>query len=165
MSMTDTAFKATYVDHRPVKTRSVVQFVFEVPVEQADAALAVLGGFARPAEERWVAIARLEQEAKRPPSQLETLEKTKRKWGDIPYSQQAGILCSDTRFAEFFAENFPHCWDRNPTLTEAVKDFCQVDSRAKILPLSDASQRWIHITNRYRDWCRLRSFDPFEHEF
>lgn len=53
------AFRATYADWKLIKTRSVVQVVFEVPLEQADLAYQVIGGMPDPGAERWCAIARL----------------------------------------------------------------------------------------------------------
>ena len=119
-------FRATYVDHKPVKTRSVVQFIFEVTVEQADAALAVLGGFARPSEERWVAIARLSQDAvPETPKALPQVEKPKRSWDDIPYPQQAGILCEDPRFLEFLAEFWPEAFKYGQRdAASVVREYC-----------------------------------------
>ena len=47
---------ATFSDFRLVKGRKVCQLVCEVPLEQADAALAALGGLPNPHAERWVGI-------------------------------------------------------------------------------------------------------------
>lgn len=52
-----TAIRATYADWRLIKTRSVVQVVFEVPLHDADAAYEVLGGMPKPSTEQWFAIA------------------------------------------------------------------------------------------------------------
>ena len=58
--MTDkAAFSATYSDWKVVKTRRVVQIVFEVPLEAAGHAYNVLGGMPRFEKEEWFAIARL----------------------------------------------------------------------------------------------------------
>lgn len=63
--MNQAAFTATFADWKLVKTRGVVQLVFEVPVEKADAAYNVLGGMPDAAQERWFAIARLTEQAAR----------------------------------------------------------------------------------------------------
>ena len=58
--MTDKAtFSATYSDWKVVKTRCVVQIVFEVPLEAAGHAYNVLNGMPRFGKEEWFAIARL----------------------------------------------------------------------------------------------------------
>lgn len=59
---TPAAISGSLADFRIVKTRSVVQFIVEVPIEQADVALATLGGIPLPGVERPVALARLNQE-------------------------------------------------------------------------------------------------------
>jgi len=61
--MTEPAiFKAAYADFRLIKTRGVVSISFELPVEQAQAALDVLGGMPVAATEVWCAVARLKPE-------------------------------------------------------------------------------------------------------
>src|SRR5690348_1035465 len=57
--MTAAAFQATYSDWKVVKGRKVVQVVFELPLETADAAYQALGGMPIPANEVWCGIARL----------------------------------------------------------------------------------------------------------
>lgn len=59
---TPAAFSATYSDLKLIKTRKVVQFVFEVPLEAAEHAMNVLGGMPSPMSEKWFAIARLQEE-------------------------------------------------------------------------------------------------------
>jgi hypothetical protein len=54
-----TAFEAEFVEFQQVKTRSVYKIVLEIPAEQADAALAILGGVPKPNAQVWVAVARL----------------------------------------------------------------------------------------------------------
>lgn len=57
--MNASAFSATYSDFKLIKTRGVVSISFEVPVEQAQTVLDVLGGMPVAASEVWCAIARL----------------------------------------------------------------------------------------------------------
>lgn len=54
-----TAFQAEFVELQQVKTRSVYKIVLEIPAEQADAALDVLGGVPKPGKQVWVGVARL----------------------------------------------------------------------------------------------------------
>src|SRR4051794_33660425 len=56
--------QGTFSDFRLIKGRKCAQIVIEVPIEQADQALAALGGLPQPATEAWVAIARLETKAR-----------------------------------------------------------------------------------------------------
>lgn len=55
------AFRATYSEWKLVKTRGVVQVIFEVPLAEHDTAYQALGGMPDPAKERWFGIARLQQ--------------------------------------------------------------------------------------------------------
>ncbi len=56
---TPAAFKATYSDWKLVKTRGVVQVIFEVPLADSDTAYEILGGMPNHANERWFGIAAL----------------------------------------------------------------------------------------------------------
>ena len=57
-------FKGAYADFKLIKTRKQAQFIFEVPLEDATAALKVMGGLPRPDQETWAAIAVLDPDAK-----------------------------------------------------------------------------------------------------
>lgn len=61
--MTDkpAAFSATYADWKLIKTRQVVQVIFEVPLEAAGHAYNVMEGMPSPMQERWFAIARMKK--------------------------------------------------------------------------------------------------------
>lgn len=55
------AFSASYADWKIVKTRRVVQVIFEIPLEAAGHAHNVLGGMPDPEAETWFGIARMEK--------------------------------------------------------------------------------------------------------
>jgi hypothetical protein len=84
------AFRAGYADWKLVKTRAVVQIVFEVPLEDSDAAYEILGGMPNHANERWFGIAALT-----PPATESVIDqptaKTRERWSDCAPSKQAGI--------------------------------------------------------------------------
>jgi hypothetical protein len=117
--MTEAAFKACYAEWKVIKTRATVQLVFEIPIEQADAAYQALGGMPIAAKEVWCGIARLEQPVSRPVSQAEKqpgseigpqpspvrADKPKRS-----IAQRAGMLCNDTLFHAFLRERFTNEW-------------------------------------------------------
>ena len=58
--MTTDALRASYVDFKLVKTRSVAQLIFEVEIEQAETALDFLG-IPQPGRPTWVGIAVLRE--------------------------------------------------------------------------------------------------------
>ena len=59
--MTAAAIAGTFADLRTVKTRGICQLVIELPIEQADHALEMLGGVPQPGKEKWVGVARLQE--------------------------------------------------------------------------------------------------------
>ena len=63
-----TAICASFADFKLIKGRKVCQLVCEVPLEQAGAALAALGGLPNPHAERWVGIAPLKEQPQGQPS-------------------------------------------------------------------------------------------------
>jgi len=93
--MTAAAFRATFSDFRIVKGRKMAQIVLETPLEEADAALEVLGGVPRPDAERWVAVARLE-------TQPAKVEKPKR---ERLMSERAAMLCQSPAFIDWFRKH------------------------------------------------------------
>jgi hypothetical protein len=114
-------FRATYRNFKNVPSRGFVQLIFEVPVEQYDAAYQVLG-VPHPGKESWFAIARLNESLVRVdsppqieaqpvqalPSSSETTDETpdstpsqhkeKRTWFDMPAAGRASMRCADHRF-------------------------------------------------------------------
>lgn len=133
-----TALQATYSDLKIIKTRGAFQLIFELPLENFNDAMAVLGGAPRPDREVWVAIARLNPSLARqdappqltghavealppPPPHAATLEsakpkpKVKRSWFDLPAVQRASMRCDDHRFWGWL-----HAIGRTPEASEAA---------------------------------------------
>ena len=139
-----TAFRAAYADLKVVKTRQVCQFVFEVPLAEADAALEVLGGVPRPDIEVWAAIARLDPKATQSPpaAQLEAPapEKEHKRFDTLPMSQQAGIRCGDQMFWRFLKEEFGLGIASDEDAARAVRNHCGVASRADLKSNTDRSK-------------------------
>lgn len=95
-----------------------------------------------------------------PESQLESIRE-RRKFEDLKRSQQAGMLCQDTRFQRFLVETKrgalgppddfgPH---EKQTAT-AVRHLCNVNSRAQFDTNKDAATKWDALHSEYVDWCR-----------
>lgn len=167
--MTTAAFTAAYADFRLIKTRGVVSISFELPVEQAQAALDVLGGMPVAAAEVWCAIARLNNGKEvMPPddkhSRLPTPETTprqnerasagaKRAWVDLSLPQQAGMLCADIKFQKYLKEKYGSALD--PTDGDAadwVRWYCGVKSRSEIRTGTHAADKWHKLESEYRTW-------------
>lgn len=140
-----------------VNSRSVARIVIEVPIEQADAALAALGGFPKPAESRWVGIAPLVSEpAAAPPepvTQQPAAEKVTRidgrrvgPWKTLSRAQQAGLLCNDAEFQRYLEVS-----DAAGAAAK-VRQWLGVKSRTEID--EKAANGWDMAVAEFRDWQR-----------
>lgn len=136
-----TGILATFSDLRIVKGRKVAQLVFEVALEQTDAALAILGGVPMPDRERWVGIAPVDESkitagsasqpagSLPPPGDAEEASpaaKPKQRWDDMRRSQRAGIMCADPRFWEMMGSK------NEEEAARTLRFECSVDSRAEL---------------------------------
>ena len=160
--MTDkAAIRADFVKPNPVPSRKVLQLVFEVPEEQADHAMEVLGGYPQSGQNRWCAIALLKPGTKaddetstaddETPVASETIAhspKGKRPWDQLSPSVQAGIRCCDRDF---------HHWlgvTDEEEATTAVRRHCfgSIRSRADLdkPEFSSAAARWYEMDLEFR---------------
>ena len=143
--MTKDAVLAVFTDVKTIKTRSCLQLVLEIPLEQADDALHALGGFPLPGESTWVGIALA------PADRAEIKKAEKRKFEELPLSQQAALRCEDNDFCQFLAHRI-----NGPlgTLTPAdiVRVECEVDSRSKFDSDPQAAARWKRLDAQFRQW-------------
>lgn len=144
------AIQASLCDWKNVKTRSVVQLILEVPVEQALAAFQTLG-MPQPGTEIPVAVALLKSAARTPaiaPSEAvaDGAPKPNRHWGEIPRSQQAGILCADKEFRRWLGL---HVGDAE-TAASIVREQCGVLSRAELDKYDTAGKRWDMVVAEFR---------------
>ena len=143
--MTDSAaIKATFSDFQLVKTRKLAKLIFEVPIEEADKALRVLGGLPRSDAERWVGIALLDVKI----AEVAGVNNTRRAFCDLPFPQQAAIKSNDTTFQLWMSVHY----DFGNDCADAIRNYCGVSSRADILPWTEAGQKWVAL---------LREFDGY----
>ncbi len=161
--MTKAAFKATYSDWKLIKTRSVVQVVLEIPLEQADAAYQVLGGMPTPGAERWCAVARLNGnepvEAADPVPVSDKPDRPHRPRKPVAaekrLAMEAGRMCADPIFRAFLRGHLSLEWptpSREEDAAETVRIVCGVSSRAEILPGSKAAEQWINLRGQFEAW-------------
>lgn len=162
--MTNAAFKAAYADWKLIKTRSVIQVVLEIPLEQADLAYQVLGGMPLPASEQWVAIARLDEgatvapelpvEAAGPRGETPDRPHKPRKLvaADKRLAQQAAICCTEPTFRKFLEEKHGYAPANEEDAAEALRDMIGVGSRSEIVPGTVFADRWDKIRGQYIAW-------------
>lgn len=148
------AFKATYSDFKLIKTRGVISLCFEIPLEQADAALKVLGGMPNPGAEVWCAIARLAALSESPAKD----DDAHRSWSQLAPSQQAGIWCNDEVFWDFLNERriSPRIVKNADGAAAAVREYCGVNSRSE---LTTMNQKWIALATHFPEWRRQQEFE------
>ena len=157
------AFRGTYADWKLVKTRGVVQIVFEVPLAEADDAYELLGGMPIIAKERWFGIAAIKS-----PEQKEDRAKprqtllpdaptggAKRPFRDLPPQQQAGMRCDEPTFAAFLKEQREDDWAEAPDTADCVRLICGVTSRAELQTNHKARVIWNMINSQYEAWKAL----------
>lgn len=164
--MTDArAISAQLVDIRNVGTHKVVKLTLHAPEEHA-LRIMELFGWPTGVNPVPVALARLvngkeaDNEVKPaaailPPSPTVSRntagEAERRTFSDMKPSQQAGMLCFDASFRRFLNERFNYSTEGAADAAEAVREICNVKSRALIT--SDNAE-WSALVLAYRLWQR-----------
>ena len=167
--MTDkAAIAGTYSDLKLVRSRKVAQIIIEVPIEGAQALITALG-LPNPAEEVWVAVARLQspkegnewaayrkqtlEEIKPPTASVEP----RRPFSSLPYPQQAALRCQELSFRDFLRhKQFGDARDAEAAAA-IVRGYCEVDSRADIKPGTEAEKLWLRLNTEYTFWESARA--------
>jgi predicted metalloenzyme YecM len=137
--MTDAAVtQGTFADFRLIKGRKVCQIVIEVPIEQANQALAALGGLPQPATEAWVAIARLETKERVVPLKPDNTK----------LSLEAVMRCRDPLFQRYLKVS------NEDDASETVRLTCGVPSRAGLNTDPEAAIAWRTLDGQFLAWKR-----------
>ena len=161
--MTELAvIRGAFSDWRPVKSRSVLQLVIEVPIEQTQEVLDRLG-VPIPGVEKWVAVALLKADAA-PVEQTkpvndddgevrrsaeERRDQPQRKWSSMKPSQQAGMLCADPLFLRFIIEEHE---DGATDPAEWVRWHCEVKSRLDLDINGYSAGKWNRLAADFFRW-------------
>jgi hypothetical protein len=158
--MTALIFQATYHKDVDVPSRNVRQIVLEIPSEQTEEALKVLGK-----RGSWVAVARMadpdrasarnptespsaaapaaDVPAPRPAGVRAKPDTSKTPWRDQKLVTRAAILCADPLFWEYMgAADATHAASK-------VRGTCAVASRKDLDTDVDASERYLHIEREF----------------
>lgn len=153
------AFRATYEDWKLVKTRGVVQVIFEVPIAEHDVAYQMLGGMPNTAQPRWFGIAPLS-----PPSEKEIEKSTAapapvdpkpagaRDWRDVPPAAQSGIRCGEAAFRAFLHEVKGYMAEDKNQAELAVRAHCCVHSRVEFGTNHHKRVLWHQLDTEYQAW-------------
>lgn len=167
------AIAGTFADLKSVKTRSVVQLVIEVPIEQAEAVIRAFG-YPQPGHEIPVAVARLldipvaqlaersavgrviqptvaEVEGSKPPGEA----KSKRHWSTLSFAEQSGIRCAEPAFWRYLSEVLSkHSISNDIEAARFVRHWCGVESRSELKPLTPAGKAWTDLDRQFDLWMK-----------
>lgn len=140
------AIQADFADFRRVKGRKVLQLFFEIPLEQSEEALRVLG-HPTVGESKWCAIALLDlsKPSAAPQAQADPT-KDRRPFSSLPLSQQIGIRCNEKDFQRFCE------YETVEETAQHVRLCCGVESRAFIVDGTQAAAMWLAIEQNYQSW-------------
>lgn len=134
--------EADFATWRPVQGRKVLQLIFEVPIEQTEQVLKMLG-VPQPGDSKWCAIALLDPGAPAKPTQavidgdkqmreiygkpsLQAEGGSPKKWSEYNRSQQCAILCGDPDFWRYFNST------SQEDATKRVKAHLRITSRKEL---------------------------------
>ena len=137
--MTQAVIQGTFADLKTVKTRSVVQMVVEVPIEQGEQIVRAFG-FPQPGREVSVAVARIKMQEQATPEQADG----HKRFEDIPRPQQAGILCHDKAFVKWLGAG-----DANGAAA-ILRQRLGVESRADLKENTEAARKWDALVIQFR---------------
>jgi hypothetical protein len=129
--------QATYSDLKVVKSRGQFQIILEAPLEQM-ARFVEMFGAPVPGAEIPVALARLIA----PPAE----PKERRAFHTLPLPQQAALCCADPRFREYLSV------ETEDTAAQAVREHCNVTSRAELATLVQAGKKWQGLLADFVSW-------------
>lgn len=147
------AIQAAFADFKLVRGRKVAQLVFEVPIEQADAALAALGGLPSSIDERWCGIARLDLSKASAPASNIAIPKEKRRFAELPIATQAALLCGREAFWRFMREVMDYQSARDEASTaSALRTWCGVSSRSDLANNSEAAAVFVELSLQFEAW-------------
>jgi hypothetical protein len=173
--MDKAVISGTYSDFKIIRSRKVAQIIIEVPIV-GDQALITALGLPNPAEEVWVAVARLQATtlAKKPepapaasPGSFEAIRekalkeigaKPSRPFSSLPYPQQAALRCQDVSFRNFLRhKGWLDGMDGAEEAAQVVRNLCEVGSRSDIRPGTKAEKLWLRLNTEYTFWESARA--------
>jgi hypothetical protein len=146
MTETAAAIRATFVNVRPVASRGQVQLVFEVPSEQADHALNVLGGFPKPANPVWVGVARLAEGVMDVPINEAQTPSADKKPNLV---QQAAVISDKPDWDNYVKQAFPNMQERG---ADAMRKILGVVSRKELATDMEAAGKFSRLRENFNDY-------------
>lgn len=148
--MSDDVIAAVYAEWQMVKTRSVLVLKFEVPIDQTEHVMTVLG-IPRPDQEHWYAITRLIDGA--------VQQKKSVVLGADRALRQCHAVCHEFKFQHWIVKH-PYFGIRTthgdcPEVNEAnarlaILDYCKIKSRGDLLTSRGALEAWDELIGAFQ---------------
>jgi hypothetical protein len=143
MAATPAVFKGTVGALRTIGGRKVIAVTVEVPIEHQSIVAQIAEHGA------WVAVARISEDKE------QSEQKDRRRWNELPLSQQAAIRCGEIAFREFCALDCEGIKILDLDMAaDHVREFCGVSSRKELDSNKIAAAKWRELEGRYDLWCR-----------
>lgn len=142
------AIQADFADFRRVKGRKVLQLFFEIPLEQSEEALRVLG-HPTVGESKWCAIALLDLSKPSAASETQAAPtKDRRPFSSLPLSQQAALKCADADFQRWLIV------ENEDAAAVKVRRLCDIESRSELDKRENMSAReaWFGLLDSFDTW-------------
>lgn len=148
---------ATYSDWKPIKTRRVIQIIFEVPWEGADAAYQVLR-MPDPGGSEWYSITKHVPNAGALSSPVGEAGRTQQ--GTAPASrltQLAGMACNEPLFWKYLTKLGYRIDSEDRAVNRelsrlAIYEECKVKSRKEFIVGTPAGDRWLKLYDAFALW-------------
>lgn len=146
------AIEARYVNHKNVQGRGVLQVILEIPVEHT---VEFFNKFGHPdiGKEKRVGLALLsdaEVDVKR--EIAEKAGKEQRAFTELPYSQQAALLCKDPAFWRWLNDvTIYPCYTEDET-KRSLRDHLNINSRSDLDDVKNIRARteFKHLRDEFR---------------
>lgn len=153
--------QADFANWRPVAGRKVLQLILEVPIEQTEQVMKMLG-VPMPGETKWCAIALLDPVAQRKEQQASNLSvegsnpsgtaKDRKPFHTLPLSSQAAIRCQDAEFQVFMDVA------GDGSCAAKIREICGVTSRSEFNTNSEAGDKWRNLEAQYQAHLTTKQF-------
>jgi hypothetical protein len=140
--MTNKVIQGTYADFKLIKSRNVAQFIIEVPIEQAKAAISMFG-VPTPQEEQWVAVAALE---------TRSVQSQEEKYSAV---KSAAMLCQSIDFAKFLKAKYDPSLANHPSgeeVASSLRAILGITSRSELHENEKALMAFERLKGEYHSW-------------
>lgn len=168
--MKDCVLQAEFADYKRIKTRKVMQLIFEIPIEQAIATLNLLGEPSAGDKQITCAIAKLDLDAAADDAERESgmISKAYSKANEaepekpkksLTLSQKCALRCNQELFWRFMESKYDHnVAGVLPQITTApqcaisVRSFLDIGSRSELDRDPLAAERWSILHAEFEFW-------------